>query len=384
MISANKMKVVYFLPYNWGAMPHYTAELANAVSKYADVTVIGSKMINDNLFSKDITILKIFDDLDFSMNNLKKLLYFKNILNIMSFRKINIINKIKPDIIHMPTPPIPPLPVFISLYRLDKNYPIIFTKHGIFSNSGFIIKLLEETILNLFERMIKFNRIIVHTKNDKDLLIKIRRFHEENVTIIPHGAYTFFKEYCAKTYTEKNCILFFGNIREYKGLRYLIEAAPLICQEIPDIKIIIAGEGNMYGYNSLINNNKSIFEIYNEFIPNWKVSMLFQRAEIVTLPYSQMSGQSGIINIAYAFGKPVVASDVGGIHEVLENGIHGYLVNPKDPEALARAVINILKSGELKELMIKNVIKKSQELSWDNIAKAHIKIYEKTLQSDIH
>ena len=372
------MKIIYILPYDWGGMPHYTAELANAVSGYADVTVIGSKGINESYFSKDVKILKIFDALDFSMNNLKKALSFRNMAGLISFKRISVINKIQPDVIHLTTPLIPPLPLFISLHRLDKKYPIVHTKHGIFSNSGLKVKLLEGIAINLFERLIEFDKIIVHTQNDKDALLKIKRGYEEKVVVIPHGTYSFFKSYGDKVPTEINCILFFGNIREYKGLEYLIEAVPRISQEVPDLKVIIAGEGDLSRYPDLI-NDESRFEIHNDFIPDEQVPELFRRAELVALPYSQMSGQSGIINIAYAFGKPVVASDVGGIHEVLENGITGYLVPPKDSEVLADAIIKVLKDDELRKKMGENALKKAQELSWDNIAKRHIEVYEEVL-----
>lgn len=369
------MKITYILPYDWGAMPQYTAELANAVSKYADVTVIGSKRINDSYFSKDVEIVKLFDALDFSMNDLKKALSLINIFSLMSFKKVSEINKIQPDLIHFPTPLIPPLPIFISIYGLDKNYPIVFTKHGIFSNSGFKTKLIEETAVNLFERLIKIDRIIIHTQKDKDELLSKRKNYENKVAVIPHGTYSFFKNYGEEIPSKKNCILFFGNIREYKGLKYLIEAVPLISQEVPDLKVIIAGDGDLSSYSGVI-NDKTRFEIHNEFVPDGQVSELFRRAEIVVLPYSQMSGQSGIINIAYAFGKPVVASDVGGIHEVLEDGKSGYLVPPENPKALAEAIIKILKDDNLRKVMGENAYKKAEELSWDNIAKMHMKVYE--------
>ena len=372
------MKITYILPYDWGGMPHYTAELANAVSEYADVTVMGSKRINESYFSKDVKILKIFDALNFSMNHINKAFSFRSVIGLVSFKKIKVIDEIRPDIIHFPTVLMPPLPLFISLYRLDKKYPIILTKHGIFSNSGFKTKILEETTVNLFERLIKFDKIIVHTQNDKDALLKIKRGYEEKVVVIPHGAYSFFKSYGEEVSADKNCILFFGNIRDYKGLKYLIEAVPFISQEVSEFKVIIAGEGDLSRYPDLI-NDESRFEIHNDFIPDEQVPELFQRAELVVLPYSQMSGQSGIINIAYAFGKPVVASDVGGIHEVLENGITGYLVSPRDSKALADAIIKILKDDELIKKMGENAYKKAQELSWDNIAKRHIEAYKEVM-----
>lgn len=374
------MKIIYILPYDWGGMPHYTAELVNSTSEYADTIVLGSKDIQSEYFSKNVEVMKIFDTLSFSINNLNTAFSFKNISSFLSFKNINIIDEIKPDIIHLTTPLIPQLSFFIFLYKLDKIYPIVFTKHGIYSNSGLKIKLLEENIINLSERFVKFKKIIVHTKNDKDALIKVKKINDEMVTIIPHGTYTFFKSNSNSNSNrispQKNCILFFGNIRTYKGLEYLIEAIPFIAEEIPDIKVIIAGEGDLSKYRNLINeSNKSRLEVYNEFVPDEQVCELFQRAEIVVLPYSKMSGQSGILNIAYAFDKPVVASDVGGFNELIEDGETGYLVPPKDSNVLAKSIIKILKDETLKKKMEDNVHKKAQEISWANIGKKYIELY---------
>jgi glycosyltransferase involved in cell wall biosynthesis len=88
-----------------------------------------------------------------------------------------------------------------------------------------------------------------------------------------------------------------------------------------------------------------------------------------------MSGQSGILNIAYAFDKPVVASDVGGFNELIEDGETGYLVPPKDSNVLAKSIIKILKDETLKKKMEDNVHKKAQEISWANIGKKYIELY---------
>jgi glycosyltransferase involved in cell wall biosynthesis len=376
------MKILYILPYDWGGSAHYTAEIANAVSNHDEVVVIGCKSINSSYFTSKIKIIRLFGVWTFSMNQLYKVFSPTNFLTLFSFNKINIIKKLKPDVIHLTRPIIPPLAIFLSLYRLDKKYPLIYTKHGVYSNSGLRIKILEETILGLSEKLVSFQTIIVHTQNDKDELLKAQKYPEEIITVIPHGAYSFFKNYGGKVQGQNNCILFFGNIRKYKGLEYLIKAVPLVSKEIPDIKIVIAGEGSLDAYNELLDEvGRQRFEIHNEFIPDEQVSELFQRATIVVLPYSEMSGQSGIINIAFAFGKPIVASDVGGIHEVLNDGEAGYLVPPKNPEALARAIIRILSNEKLRVQMGEKAAQKAlKELSWDNIATKHIEVYKKAIE----
>ena len=181
-----------------------------------------------------------------------------------------------------------------------------------------------------------------------------------------------------------NTIIFFGNIREYKGLGCLLQAVPIIQKQVKNVKIIIAGEGDLSPYQPLMGAcDRSVFEIHNEFVPNDLVASLFQRSTLAVLPYTEMSGMSGVLNVAYAFGKPVVVSDVGGLNEAVEHGKTGLLVPPRDPQALADAIIRLLKDPELRAMMGKNVNRKAEELSWDNIAKKTMDVYEKVIKSEV-
>jgi len=369
------MKVVYILPYDWGAMPQYTAEIANVISNFAEVTVIGSKNIKNDYFSERVKITKAFYPFEFSMNNANKLFSLGTFKGFFSFKEINLISKIDPDVIHITTPLIPPLSLCLFLYRLDKKFPIVYTKHGIISNSGFKKKIIEEYMLDFFEKIVKLNKIVVHTQKDKEILFNFKHVDYRKIIVIPHGVYSFFKNYGDIYTTERNCILFFGNIREYKGLRYLIQAVPIILEEIPDLKVIIAGEGDITEFYPFIKKHENVFEVYNEFISDALVSELFQRSEVVVMPYTTMSGQSGILNIALAFNKPIVASDVGSINDIVINGDTGFLVPPNDSKALARAIITILKDPKLRQKMKINMEVKSQDLSWDNIASKYIELF---------
>ena len=197
--------------------------------------------------------------------------------------------------------------------------------------------------------------------------------------------YSFFRKWEKQLPEDKNCILFFGYLKKYKGLDYLIESVPIIQKEIPDIKVIIAGEGNFSLYEGLI-RDRSRFEIYNSFIPDNLVPDLFQRAEIVVLPYTQMSGQSGIINIACSFGKPVIATDVGDLTEIVDHGKTGYLIPPMDSKAIAESVIALLNNEQLKIEMGHNALEKAEvELSWDKIAIKTVSLYKSIIDNrDYH
>lgn len=379
-MSSNKLriKVLYILPYTWGGLKHYTAELANAVSKYADVTVITPRQFVNDCFNSDINIINNFDNITFSINHPIKSLSSNNFKNFLSFSKIKIIYDINPDIIHLTTPIIPPLSIYMYLYKINEHYPIVFTKHGIKSNVGFNTLRLFEEITSLFENLIKFNKIIVHGNSDKEILINMG-LKPKNIVIISHGAYSFFRKWENDIREEKNSILFFGYLKRYKGLDYLIKSVPIIQKVIPDIKVIIAGEGDFSEYEKLI-YDKSRFEVHNSFIPDYMVSELFQRAKIIVLPYTTMSGQSGIANIAYSFGKPVIATNVGDLTEIVDHGKTGYLIPPKDSKAIAESVITLLENEQLNAEMGKKALEKAEiELSWNKIARKTVCLYKSLL-----
>lgn len=372
------MRILYILPYDWGGMPQYTAEIANAVAENADVTVVGSNNIPADYFSKKITIVRLFDPLNFSMNHLGEIFSFQNLFALFSFRRIKTIEKIDPDVIHITTPLMPPLAFFLFINRIDRKYPIVYTKHGLHSNSGLFKKIFEEYVLNVAELIISFQKIIVHTQNDREELLAARHLNKKNVVVIPHGTYDLFTHYKKEIPEEKNTVLFFGNIREYKGLNILLTAVPAIVKQIPELKVIIAGEGDLSPYQPLMGVcNRSTLEIHNEFIPDGLVASLFQRSTLVVLPYTEMSGMSGVLNVAYAFGKPVIVSDVGGLDEAVEHGKTGLLVPPSDPKALADAIIQLLANPDVRTKMETNVKKKAEELSWESVAKKTMRIYEK-------
>lgn len=179
---------------------------------------------------------------------------------------------------------------------------------------------------------------------------------------------------------DENSILFFGRIQEYKGLEYLIKAEPFITEQIHDAKIIIAGEGEpLIKYKKMMINHDN-FIVYNYRIPYKEGAKLFQKCSVVVLPYTDGS-QSGVVPTAYAFKKPVIVTNVGSIPEIVEEGRTGFIVPPRNPEALAKAIIRLLKNPQLREEMGENAYTKlKEEFSWGNIGGTTIELYKEVLR----
>jgi glycosyltransferase involved in cell wall biosynthesis len=145
-------------------------------------------------------------------------------------------------------------------------------------------------------------------------------------------------------------VLFFGRIYAYKGLHYLLKAAPLISAAAPQVRFIIAGTGADFGqYRSLIQDGAN-FDVRNRFIPEEEVAQLFAEADLLALPYIEAS-QSGVLANAIGFGLPVVATDIGELAAVVRDTGMGLVVPPADSEALAEAISYMARDNRLyKEL----------------------------------
>jgi len=306
-------------------------------------------------------------------------IYSPEAINIL-IRFLKIIYSFKPDIIHLQ---IGGSIIDLALLPLIKNIPLVSTFHDIKLHPG-EGSLLTDLIL-YWDRKYS-DAIIVHGKRLKEQMIDEYAIPENKIYSISSGEHEVapFKRYIkSDVHEDGNLILFFGRIWKYKGLEYLLKAEPLITKEIPDAKIIIAGAGeNFQKYENMMVNRHN-FIIHNYRIPYNEGAELFQRCSLVVLPYIDAS-QSGVIPTAYSFKKPVVVTSVGSIPEIVDDGITGYIVSPMDVNALAEAIIKLLKDEKLRRQMGENAyIKLKTDLSWDNIAEKTIQVYIETIRAKL-
>jgi glycosyltransferase involved in cell wall biosynthesis len=170
---------------------------------------------------------------------------------------------------------------------------------------------------------------------------------------------------------EENVILFFGLVREYKGLKYLIEAMPRILAST-DATLVIAGEfyDDRERYVRLIKylGIEHRIRLRDEYIPNEAVAAYFSAADLAVLPYVSAT-QSGIVQIAYGFERPVVTTNVGGLPEAVRDGRTGFIVPPEDSKALADAVIRFFQEDRAEEFS-RNIRAEREEFSWERMVEA--------------
>lgn len=223
-------------------------------------------------------------------------------------------------------------------------------------------------------------QVIVHANSVRQKLLAQQGCSQSQINVIPIGQYDFYQTWAQKDLPEiPNTVLFFGRIWGYKGLQYLIDAEPLITKAVPDARIIIAGTGASFEKYRRAMVNPQHFEVHNYRIPDEKVAQFFQQASIVALPYIEAS-QSGIVPLAFAFGKPVVATRIGGLVDIVKDGQTGLLVPPADSQSLAEAIISLLKDPSRRQKMGQRAKQFADtELSWKAIARKTVDVYQKVM-----
>lgn len=149
-------------------------------------------------------------------------------------------------------------------------------------------------------------------------------------------------------------ILFFGFVREYKGLHVLLKALPQILEEIPVLHLVVAGEpyDDPARYHRLIAQHDlgDRVQWHAEYIPSDEVPTYFSAADLVVQPYVSAT-QSGVAQIATHFEVPMVVTDVGGLAETVPHEEAGFVVPPEDPATLAEAVVRFFREDWAERLV---------------------------------
>lgn len=198
----------------------------------------------------------------------------------------------------------------------------------------------------------------------------------EKITVVPHGTFGGFAASALAPDPEATG-LFFGRIAPYKGLEVLLRAAPLVRKAIPQFRLIIAGEGNLAPYRTLLACEAATgqCEVINRFITDGEMADLLARSSVVLLPYLEAT-QSGVVPLAYGARRAVIATAVGAIPEIIQHDRTGLLVPPNDPAALAEATAALLQEPtHLSRLAEAGAEYAAENLSWEAIARTTMQVY---------
>lgn len=287
----------------------------------------------------------------------------------LTFQVYSFIKKIEPDIIHL----LSPLDTFSSImYRFRAN--MVLTMHDPFPHTG------ESNARRSFFRNIAMKlvpKFVLLNDIQKEDFKKVFHIKDEQILINKIGRFDYLDLWKEKT-TKKNKhnVLFFGRISPYKGIEYLCQAMLKVKEQVPDATLTIAGGGKIY-FDIAPYQKQDWVEVINRYVGMEELAGLLQHCALSVCPYTDAT-QSGVIMTSYSLCKPVVATNVGGLGEMVEDGKTGALVPPKNVAALSDAIIALLKDDAKRENMADNIRNDYfvGDKSWKVIAEKYIGFYK--------
>jgi D-inositol-3-phosphate glycosyltransferase len=230
----------------------------------------------------------------------------------------------------------------------------------------------KDSLLNRATLRIQYqlcDHIFVHTQKMRDELCQDFGVAEKAVTVIRHPVNDAFPD-TELTPTDakrrlglrgdEKAILFFGRIRPYKGIEYLLDAFRILsADDQANYRLIVAGEPKKGSEEYLDEIQQSVKRDFKQgqvilriqFIPDEEMELYLKGADVLVLPYKEIF-QSGVLFLAYSFGLPVVATDVGSFREEIVEGNTGFLCKPGDPVELAKAIETFFSSDLFKNLTV--------------------------------
>lgn len=386
-LSEGSVTIIGSLPPIKGISP-YCYELMTSLSNYIHVDFIGfEKMYPDFLYpggkSKEEGIIPDFSNV--SNVSIRNFLTYYN-----PFSWIWAGLSIKSKIVHAQWWShvlMPPYFVILLICKL-RGKKILITTHNVIPHETNKLNWLLNGIILLFG-----NRFIVHSESNINQLHDIYNIPLKKIIKTPHGI---LKSYNNRIISQSEAkeklgipidskvILFFGHIREYKGLDVLLESFSYIVSEMKNVILLIAGSPwePWSKYEEIIEKNKlsKNIRLYLEFIPSDSAKYFYYSADLVVLPYKWFDSQSGVGSVVLSFGKPLIVTNVGGLPEFVKDA--NFVVEPNNPRSLSDKLLTALRDDNLIKKLSADSISLAEEYSWDKVAQQTIHAYQYILKEE--
>lgn len=351
-----------------GGIAHYTADMTRTLERKHDVTVVSFSLLYPKILYPGTSQKDTSPTGKFIVNNP---VYLINSINPLSYIKTaKYIKKQNPDLIIFQWWHPFFAPAYYSiLFLLQRKHRVLFICHNVLPHENFPLKnIMTKAVLK------KGNYFIVQSPLDEENLLKLVPNANYKRTLHPVYNFEFSNikrndaRNALKINSDVKVLLFFGLIREYKGLKHLIRAMPKIAGSLQDVHLLIVGEifGNEEEtYLNLISQTgcSEKITLVNKYIPDEDVEQYFIASDLVVLPYESAT-QSGIVQIAFGFGKPVVVTNVGGLPDAVIDNKTGFVVPPYNSDAIADAVIRFFTENKAADFS-DNIKESTANNSWE-------------------
>lgn len=377
------MKILMLETGGWGGICHYTYNLCKALAdQKASVTLLTAEPYELSDLPHNFEVRTSFS---------ADTTYKKKLSALKEAYKEK-----RPDIVHIQSTFSARKDWLAFQYARLLGIPTVYTAHNILPhdererNARGMIWAYDKIYASA-------KHIIVHSEDSKQTLSDRFPLPDDKVSVIPHGNYVFVDsetidsppDSCAHLGLdpEKRYLLAFGTIRPYKGTEDLLEAFANIAPDFPNVNLLIAGKPIGQNPNMLRDQIQNLgildrVDFRPDYIDIKDIAHYFVASEIAVYPYHAIY-QSGALQLAYAFARPVVATSVGAFPETIDEGKNGLLVPPRDPSKLASALTEVLSySPEQRQEMGKHARHLAQtRYAWTSVAETTLDVYHNITES---
>ena len=251
-------------------------------------------------------------------------------------------------------------------FLVPPKRPRVMTVHNVLRKSGAVDVARE------------MDAVVVHTRHGARELEQRVGVDPERIRVIPHGAFEHMLSIPGEqplppelAEVEGPVVLCFGTVRPYKGIDVLLRAFA----QLEGAELWVVGRPLDTPMEPLRELADDRTRFVTRYLAEPEVPAYFRRADVVVLPHREVD-QSGVLNVALAFGKPIVMSAIGGFEEVAQDTGAGRLVPPEDPDALAAALRELLDDPEARDRLAAAARAAAEgPYSWDEVARLTLDLY---------
>lgn len=384
------MRIVVFSHYGVGGSLKYTKCIADAFAKLDYPVQFCLPYEARGKMPQSLNSIFSLKEPSISNGLFSRIRYLKLLHHLLKYLYNNLFFNPPPDckLVHLLFPFY--LTDFILIKRLRRrNIKVVITVHEVLAHRGFLGGKIDRSLISVIYR--DADLILAHTEGLKSEMERLFSINDEKVRVVPHGFFELPRskeriDVLKERYelpTNKEILLFFGEIRENKGLDDLLKAVSELSN---DYHLLIAGtvtstmETAQDCYRDLIKKLAIGDKVtwVNKYINEEEIPDIFEVSDAVILPYkSSFHAQSGVLNIAIGFEKPSVVTDVGGVGEVVKKYNIGVVVKPNDPMNIKEGIVNLFKhKGSF------DFGRYKRENDWMSSVEKMIEIYNELLNRD--
>lgn len=369
-LSTNALHVLFIAPAPRAGTLQYTHNLADALAQRGHRVVLATGLgfeLAD--YPRSYEALEVFD-----RYRPRPLRLLRFLWKCLTFR---------PQIVHLQGAQHPALYILLwAMLRMLGSTCFVYTPQDVLPNS--LRPYHIRAFRFLYARM---RHVFLNAKQNEAVVIDNFGVPSDRITVLPIADLTaFVRKHVIPEPPDippgKKVVLCFGLIEPRKGIHTLLASAPELLRQVPDALLLIVGKPLMD--LAPLQRQLAELELHDrvrlvpEYVSFAQMAGYFFAARLLVLPYEN-GWNSGVLASAFGFGKPVIATRVGGFDEVVQDEVTGLLVPAKDPAALAQAVARLLIDGELYARMAENVQVAARNISWEAIARTTEARYEEVL-----